>query len=85
MSEADRRAAVSVAISFGDTEALKRLGSGVVALRCPECGAMGRRLGHPGEPFLLQGFAPKTQGGLKAILATCDACKKEVTLPHERP
>ena len=82
--EEDRRAYLSVAVSFGDEEALRRLGAAVSSLTCPECGASGRQLGAPPQPSRLEGFTPLTKGGTRAILATCDACQARVTLPLVR-
>jgi hypothetical protein len=80
--EDDRRSFVSVAVSFGDLKMLERLGSGVVEVTCPECGARGRRFGDVDDEFRFEGFEPLTKGGLKFILCECTACKKHVTLPH---
>ena len=82
--EDERQRFVSVAVSFGDLKMLERLGSGVVELSCPECGAKGRRLGDTDEDFRFEGFEPLTKGGMKFILCECNACKARVTLPHPR-
>ncbi len=79
--EADRRAYLSVAVSFGDEEALKKWGARVESLTCPECGARGRILGGGDAGLVLEGFTAQTKGGTHAILATCDACQNSVTLP----
>lgn len=80
--EADRQRYVSVAVSFGDREALKRHGSGVVDLKCPECGAEGSRWGNPGEDLRFEGFEPVSKGGTSYILCACAKCGEHVTLPH---
>jgi hypothetical protein len=80
--EEDRLRYVSVAVSFGDREALKRYGSGVMDLACPECGAEGRRWGNPGEDLRFEGFEPVTKGGMGFILCECAKCGEHVTLPH---
>lgn len=84
MHEEDRLRYVSVAVSFGDRETLSRLGSGVAELVCPECSARGHRFGNPGEEVRFEGFLPLTAGGVSHILARCEGCGKEVTLPHRR-
>jgi hypothetical protein len=81
-TEEDRQRYVSVAVSFGDREALARHGSGVAKLTCPECGHAGERWGNPAEEHRFVGFTPVTAGGRGFILATCDKCVAEVTLPH---
>ena len=82
--EQERRRYASVAVSFGDREALKRHGSGVATLVCPECGAQGARYGNPDEEHRFAGFSPVTEGGKGFILCVCDSCKHQVTLPHAR-
>lgn len=84
LSEEDRRRYVSVAVSFGDTHGLLRLGSSTTDLACPACGAIGRRYGNPGEELRFEGFEPLSQGGLLFILARCARCSQRVTLPHRR-
>lgn len=84
LSERDRRRYVSVAVSFGDVEGLRRLGSAAVELACPACGANGTRYGNPGEELRFEGFEPLSVGGLGLILARCLRCEERVTLPHRR-
>ena len=81
-SEQDRQRYVSVAVAFGDLEALERHGSSAAELTCPECGAKGRRFGRRSDEWRLEGFEAKTRGGLGFILARCHGCDEEVTLPH---
>lgn len=81
-NEEDRQRYVSVAVSFGDREALSRHGSGVATLTCPECGHQGERWGNPSEEHRFVGFEPVTAGGRGFILATCGKCGEDVTLPH---
>lgn len=81
ISEVDRRAYLSVAISFGNVDSLQKWGARATAATCPECGATGRVLGGRGTDLVLEGFTPLTKGGAKAILATCHKCEESVTLP----
>ena len=83
-NERDRLCHASVAASFGDTDALERLGSASTKLTCPECGNTGERHGNPGEDMRFDGFTPLTAGGLGYILAKCHHCQAEVTLPHRK-
>ena len=78
----DRLAYTSRAVSFGDKEALRALGSGSVTLRCPQCDAVGERFGNPGQEMRFVGFEPLSRGGVRYILCRCAACGEEVTLPH---
>ncbi len=80
--EQSRRSFISVAVSFGDREALARLGAGAAEVTCPACGARGTRYGDKRSDFRFEGFTPLTAGGLTSILCRCAACEKEVTLPH---
>lgn len=73
---------ISIAVSFGDVEALERLGSGCTTLQCPECGQAGRRWGNPGAEMRFDGFEPLSSGGKGFVLARCLACRQEVLLPH---
>lgn len=81
-SASKRKTSISVAISFGDEDALQRLGSGVAKLSCPACGAVGVRFGNPGEDLRFEGFTPLTAGGILAIFVRCDHCQARVSLPH---
>lgn len=80
--EKNRLHSISIAVSFGDEEALQRLGSGCAPLQCPECNGVGKRYGNPGEEMRFEGFEPLSTGGKGHMLARCLRCKKEVLLPH---
>lgn len=82
ISEIDRRAYLSVAVSFGNVDSLNKWGARAATATCPECGATGRMLGGRGTELVLEGFTPLTKGGVKAILATCNKCQEAVTLPY---
>ena len=71
----------SVAISFGHEEDLRRLGVQTDRPQCPACGTVGRRIGGGKDPIILRGFQMKTHGGKKAVLASCNACGENVSLP----
>lgn len=81
-TDKNRQRNVSIAVSFGDVEALQRHGSGRVGLVCPECEGKGERLGNPGEEMRFVGFEPLSSGGRGYVLARCLACQQEVLLPH---
>jgi hypothetical protein len=80
--EKNRQNNISIAISFSDENALRRLGSGCVLLQCPECGAQGKRYGNPREEMRFEGFEPLSSGGRGHLLARCLRCAQEVLLPH---
>ena len=80
--EKNRQNSISIAVSFGDEDALRQLGSGCAILQCPECGEPGKRYGNPSEEMRFEGFEPLSSGGRGHLLARCLRCAQEVLLPH---